>query len=144
MEDQKISINELKAVNSGIPQGTFMKKALVKKDDRVMHPVDFRVGQDVSILGNTFHIYGCDELTRKFSIANDREQEPNFEPPLSNFESNDKFKKEYKPIKDKDMKKYEHSKMGGPMIKDERKFLMNDRKVLKFYVMADELMVMHY
>jgi len=53
--------------------------------------------------------------------------------------------KNYKPIKDRDMKKYENSRTGGPMIKDERKFLSNDRKVLKFWVQSTEdVMVMNY
>ena len=42
------------------------------------------------------------------------------------------------------MKSFENSKMGGAMIKDERKFYQNDGKVLKFYVQTDELYVMHY
>lgn len=136
----------MKATNSGIPQGTFMKKTTVRnKAGAVVSPMDFSLGEDICLSGNTFHLCSCDDFTRNFCAANGNELAPNKEMPLSNFESAADFAKKYKPIKDRDMKKYEHSKMGGPMIKDERKFLTNDRKVLKFYVQAldGELMVFH-
>jgi len=85
----------VKATNSGIPQGTFMRKTVVKNhNDAVISPMDFSLGQKINICGNHIFLHKCDDFTRNFCAVNGNELAADTEPPRSNFEENDKFKKE--------------------------------------------------
>lgn len=69
LEDHTIMINEPKEVNSGTPQGVFLKRQMVLKQDgsnTPLLPTDFRVGLDVGILGRTIRVYDADQYTREF------------------------------------------------------------------------------
>ncbi len=69
LEDHSIMISEPRQVNSGTPQGVFLKRQMVLKQDgsgTPMLPTDFRVGLDVGILGRSIRIYDCDQYTREF------------------------------------------------------------------------------
>ena len=69
LEDNSIMIIEPKEVNSGTPQGTFLKRQMVLKQDgsgTPLLPNDFRIGTDVSIFGRFIRITDCDEYTREF------------------------------------------------------------------------------
>ena len=76
-------ITEPKQVNSGTPQGAFLKRQTVIKQDgskQPFEPTDFRVGLDIGICGRSIRIYDCDEYTREFFIVSNRCpcQEPRF------------------------------------------------------------------
>jgi hypothetical protein len=63
LEDHTIAVNEPKEVNSGTPQGVFLKRQMVLKQDgsnTPFLPTDFRVGLDVGILGRSIRIYDAD------------------------------------------------------------------------------------
>ena len=69
LEDHSIMINEPKQTNSGTPQGIFLKRQMVLKQDgsgQPLLPTDFRVGLDVGIYGRTIRIYDADQYTREF------------------------------------------------------------------------------
>jgi EF-hand domain-containing protein 1 len=68
LEDKSIMITEPKVVNSGIPQGAFLKRQMVLKPDGMspFMPQDFCVGLDVGIFGRSIRITDCDEYTRQF------------------------------------------------------------------------------
>ena len=69
LEDNSIMIIEPKEVNSGTPQGTFLKRQMVLKQDgsgTPLLPTDFRIGLDVGIFGRCIRITDCDEYTREF------------------------------------------------------------------------------
>jgi EF-hand domain-containing protein 1 len=69
LEDHSIMISEPRQVNSGTPQGVFLKRQMVLKQDGSglpMLPGDFRIGLDVGILGRSIRIYDCDQYTREF------------------------------------------------------------------------------
>lgn len=62
-------ITEPKQVNSGTPQGSFLKRQVVVKQDgsdMPFEPRDFRVGLDIGICGRAIRIYDCDQYTREF------------------------------------------------------------------------------
>ena len=60
-------ITEPKQVNSGVPQGAFLKRQVViKPNGAPFYPEDFGIGIDVGIFGRTFRIVDCDEYTRQF------------------------------------------------------------------------------
>lgn len=69
LEDRSIMITEPKQVNSGTPQGAFLKRQVVLKQDGSglpLSPDDFRVGLDVGICGRAIRVYDCDQYTREF------------------------------------------------------------------------------
>jgi len=62
-------ITEPKMVNSGTPQGAFLNRQLVIKQDgsgMPFDPTDFRVGLDIGICGRSIRVYDCDQYTREF------------------------------------------------------------------------------
>ena len=68
MEDGTMSMNEPKVENSGIAQGSFLKRQKVWREDGLAYigPDDLRVGSEITIFGRTIHISGCDRFTRWF------------------------------------------------------------------------------
>jgi len=69
LEDKSIMITEPKQVNSGTPQGAFLKRQMVLKPDGSQQPFmpqDFRVGLDIGIYGRCIRIYDADQYTREF------------------------------------------------------------------------------
>lgn len=67
--DNTISINEEKQLNSGIPQGSFLKRQNVnhaQDQTRFINAWDFRVGEFIEIYGKNIRLFDCDEYTRKF------------------------------------------------------------------------------
>lgn len=72
LEDRSIMITEPKMVNSGTPQGHFLNRQLVIKQDgsgMPFEPTDFRVGLDIGICGRSIRVYDCDEYTREYFIV---------------------------------------------------------------------------
>ena len=76
LEDKSIMIIEPKAVNSGVPQGAFLKRQMVLKGDGMnpFMPQDFRVGVDIGIHGRSIRITDADEYTRQFFVVSKRPQ----------------------------------------------------------------------
>jgi len=71
LEDRSLLIVEPKMVNSGTPQGAFLNRQVVIKQDgsgMPFEPTDFRVGLDIGICGRSIRIYDCDQYTREFFI----------------------------------------------------------------------------
>jgi len=69
LEDRSVMITEPKMVNSGTPQGAFLKRQMIIKQDgsqMPFEPTDFRVGLDMGICGRSIRIYDCDQYTREF------------------------------------------------------------------------------
>lgn len=69
IEDRSIMITEPKVVNSGTPQGAFLKRQVVLKSDgsnEPFQPEDWAVGSDIGLCGRAIRLYDCDEFTRNF------------------------------------------------------------------------------
>ena len=60
-------VTEPKQVNSGPPQGAFLKRQVVLKPDGCpFMPDDFSIGCDTGIFGRQVRIYDADDYTRQF------------------------------------------------------------------------------
>lgn len=67
LEDDSMHLAEPREDNSGIPQGVFVKRHKVTKDDGgFFSPSDFAVGQEVTIYGRTFCLTDADAFTREY------------------------------------------------------------------------------
>jgi hypothetical protein len=148
LEDSTIMITEQKQMNSGTPQGTFLKRQSVLKGD--MPPgqkcsfeiEDFRVGDSVNIYGRNYKIIDADQYTREFYSNLGEEQPAGEELPEDNFT---KSLTKPKPKKDTAMLDYLEHTLGGGKVKSQKQFLDNDRKVLRFFTYSDhEPFIIHY
>ena len=146
LEDHTVMIIEPREVNSGVPQGNFLKRRQLLREDGsglAMLPFDFRIGQEVSILGKQIRLYDCDEYTRDFFEVQKQPQPPAQTLPADNF-----TKSTYKEVKVRepnDLKEFMERSLGGGRVPSEKQFLDNDRKVLRFYTRWDDLpFIVHY
>lgn len=58
-------VTEPKQVNSGTPQGPFLKRHVaLKADGNPFMPDDFDIGADTGLYGRQVRIYDCDDYTR--------------------------------------------------------------------------------
>lgn len=138
-------LNEPKQMNSGTPQGVFLKRQMVLKSDGSGLPIlpnDFVVGNDIGISGRSIRIYDCDEYTREYFKNLKMEQPPALSCDSGNFEESQK------PVptkKDPEMKEFLEKSLGGGKVKSQKQFLDNDLKVLRFFCKYDDLpYVIHY
>lgn len=77
-KDGTIEISEPKQENSGLPQGIFLNRASVRREDgSPMDESDLKIGQTVTIYGKTFLLYACDEFTRNWYADHGIDQAPN-------------------------------------------------------------------
>ena len=58
LEDESVHVEEPRQPNSGIPQGVFLKRHVVPKDNEggVFGPADISVGSTVTMYGRTFFV----------------------------------------------------------------------------------------
>ena len=67
LEDESAAVVEPRQPNSGMSQGTIIKRHKVVKDGHVPLAVsDLGLGRDVHIYGKVFRIYDCDAFTRSY------------------------------------------------------------------------------
>nr|CCA16305.1 conserved hypothetical protein [Albugo laibachii Nc14] len=67
LSDHSISILEPKTLNSGMVQGEFMRRRLVRKANNApFSPADFGISKSIHIYGRDFCIVDCDAATRTF------------------------------------------------------------------------------
>jgi len=97
-------------------------------------PDDFAVGCDISIYGRVVRIYDCDEYTRAFFENQGRPQPAGQTPPKDNFATG-----QVKPVqkRDNEMKEFLEKSLGGGKVASQKQFLDNDRRVLRFFTLAD-------
>jgi len=147
MEDGTLSIIETKVENSGIPQGQFLKRHRVPRDDGMgfVGPDDFRCGSLVTIYSRTYKVTGCDRFTRWFCEENGLdvgEDEPMVQ---------DRWQQSYKfnkiaekgglpvTMQAQDAKIYCKFMTGQPPADTKMtQFLLNDGKVLRFKAFWDD------
>lgn len=156
LEDDSVHIAEPKVENSGIAQGTFVKRHRIPKENyEFINLNDLQIPSELSIYGRTFHIYDCDDFTRAFFAESGLALGPPLAPPMDAFTKKHikeptTFKKLMHP-----MKEWQEASLGKQMgldIRATQKFLKNDRCVLRFFcVWKDEKMygetrpyVLHY
>ncbi|KAK2957470.1 putative flagellar protofilament ribbon protein rib74 [Blattamonas nauphoetae] len=133
MEDDTISINEHKQENSGIPQGTFLKRHRVPRDEN--HPEygtitidDLDIGKDIDIYGRIVHLTDANASTREYLFSQyGRELGPPEETPVdSHHKTRNVIESHIRVTK------------RNPDTK-QQKFLQLDRQVLRFNGMWDDV-----
>jgi hypothetical protein len=75
--DDTVEVSEPRVANSGIVQGTFLKRVRVpRKEGGFLGTSDIRVGGDISLFGRVVHVCGVDAWTREWYAAAGSPQMP--------------------------------------------------------------------
>jgi len=142
LEDDTCQITEPRQDNSGIPQGTLIRRhRFPGPNGQYLKVEDLNIGSDLNIYGKTIRVTNCDPFTREYYAHLGIELE---EP---HTEEIDPFLSTREDLKTKEAKKprtyekiYRECMLGGGHInKDMQQFLEKDRKVLRFYAVLDDL-----
>lgn len=131
LEDDSIQVNEAKQENSGIPQGTLIKRHRIPmpppNDDQFYEVDVLNVGNEVTLYGRAFTITDCDAFTRNYltKLGVKVPEAPDVEPA--------------DPYRDHRTKQAATMQPHRPYEKCDtlKQFLDNDRKVLRFTCVWD-------
>jgi hypothetical protein len=131
LEDDTLQILEPREKNSGIPQGTFLRRHRAKKDaDTYVNVGDFKVGAEFTVYGRTYFLSDCDQFTRDFMKRLNREGGASDEIPADPY------------LQTRTLREYEETHRNRGVPKPEmlklRQFLANDGHVLRFYAFWDD------
>jgi hypothetical protein len=132
LEDDTVSVSEVRTDNSGMPQGGLIKRHQVQN----ITFEQFNIGYDVSIYGKVFHITDCDEFTRAFLGG------VGITVPAAESELRDEYTSKREAANKRGPKpanvEFQKAKMTAQEVKSTTQFLANDRKVLKFRAVWDD------
>jgi len=145
-----MQVNEPKEENSGIPQGSFVKRHHIPKGRGEFYTVlDFKLGTDLTFYGRTFRIVDCDAFTAQFFEENTLELGEPEDYPYNPFDAQYTVMKQKEvenrgmsSVKTDDLMHWTEAMLGKPtnLINEDKlaQFLKYDRKVLRFYCMWDD------
>ena len=151
LEDESVYVGEPRQPNSGIPQGSFLKRHRIPVGDTgaFFGVGDIHVGETVTFYGRSFFVVSCDAFTRAFLEARGlapAEDQPFPDEPIEAYRAT--LKKDtvafpYPPAPRNDvLAAYIEASNGAPshlLVADKlEKFLANDRKVLRFFCVWDD------
>ena len=151
LEDESVYVGEPRQPNSGIPQGSFLKRHRIPVGDTgaFFGIGDIHVGETVTFYGRSFFVVSCDAFTRAFLESRGvavAEDQPFPDEPIELYRAT--LKKDtvafpYPPAPRNDvLAAYIEASNGAPshlLVADKlEKFLANDRKVLRFFCVWDD------
>ncbi|KAJ3352755.1 EF-hand domain-containing protein 1 [Entophlyctis luteolus] len=127
VEDDSISVVEPPVENSGIPQGVLIKRQRLPKNSQEFYLIkDFNVGINITFYGKTFRIVSCDKFTESYLRDTENIQVNPAEPfPADSYQAI-----RNRPIRNPSLAPAKNDKL--------RRFLENDRKVLRFFCIWDD------
>jgi len=150
LEDNTIQVTEPKEENSGIPQGSFVKRHHIPKARGDFYTVlDFGLGKDLAFYGRTYRIVDCDAFTAQFFDENGIELGEPEDYPYNPFDAKYTLAKQREcetrgmaSVKHDDLMHWTEAMLGKPtnLINEDKlaQFLKYDRKVLRFYALWDD------
>ncbi|XP_053314609.1 EF-hand domain-containing protein 1 [Spea bombifrons] len=126
LEDDSMSVVEPAVENSGIPQGTFIKRQRHPKNDfgDHYHWKDLNVAINVTLYGRTFRLVSCDRLTQDFLESQGIELNSPEEIPTDAFTS----------LRREPDRTFTTSSDFDKL----KQFLTMDKKVLRFFALWDD------
>ncbi|XP_050996941.1 EF-hand domain-containing family member C2 [Acomys russatus] len=131
LEDDTIQVNEPEVINSGLLQGTYIRRHRISlpppNDDQFYTIYHFNINADVVFYGRTFKIYDCDPFTKNFLrkigiIVHPPKQRP-VDPYMKMRRETLEFVDPFRPYQSLDTLK---------------RFLQFDGKVLRFFCLWDD------
>merc|ERR1719379_241461 len=149
LEDYTMHITEPRIDNSGIPQGTLIRRhRFPGPSGERLKPEDLLVGMDLNVYGKNIRVIDCDAFTRAYFQQLDPpvEQGDALPVPGDAFQENLKGAMNADPALKRNYEKlYREMMLGGGHINaDMQQFMENDRKVCRFFATMDDLMTAQY
>ncbi|EQC42811.1 hypothetical protein SDRG_00531 [Saprolegnia diclina VS20] len=150
LRDDTIEIIENRVANSGLPQGTYLKRGKLMKPNNAGHYRfdDIFIGMNFPIFGRTFKLYSCDAFTRTYYAENAFELSRNIEIPKDEYTmTRDEISKlcggepgHFYGKKNSALKTFMEATLGNHGLNSAKKakFLSNARKVLHFECEYDD------
>eukprot|EP00929_Paragymnodinium_shiwhaense_P075596 TRINITY_DN3866_c0_g1_i1.p1 TRINITY_DN3866_c0_g1~~TRINITY_DN3866_c0_g1_i1.p1 ORF type:complete len:749 (+),score=212.69 TRINITY_DN3866_c0_g1_i1:118-2364(+) len=142
LEDDTCHIIEPKQDNSGLPQGTLIRRhRFPKPGGGYITPEDLQVGKDFQVYGRIIRLTDCDAFTREYfgqmGMTQDYCQDCEIDP----FSRTQEAIRTKEAVTQKSYEKLYREVMlgGGHVNADMQQFLEMDRKVLRFYAIMDDL-----
>ncbi|KAJ9463557.1 hypothetical protein DIPPA_62773 [Diplonema papillatum] len=150
LEDDTLSVVEPRQLNSGMNQGTLVKRhKILGVNKRPISFTDLHLGTDIPIYGKTFRIYDCDSFTREFCLQEGHDVGEPEHAPESTYATLQHRKLEANARREghggrTNLLCERTAAAGGSTATREEvmattQFLQNDRKVLRFKAAWDEL-----
>lgn len=159
LENGTMAIVEKPQLNSGIPQGTLVRRGIVHKPDGApFYPEDLRLGEEIVVYGRRYKLVDCDAATRKYIRRNLGLAEPasgSLTIPADDYEEFRKtIQKSHDPsamswgqfnIKKNEGTRYQQAKMGcnPDANKGKEGFIRYGDKTLRFLCVWDNTHVMY-
>mmetsp|Transcript_51395 Transcript_51395/g.135560 ORF Transcript_51395/g.135560 Transcript_51395/m.135560 type:complete len:755 (-) Transcript_51395:188-2452(-) len=148
LEDDTMHITEPRQDNSGIPQGTLIRRhRFPAESGGYLTPRHLQVGQAVRIYGKVIQLTDCDQFTREYSKSIGMDQPSPEEIPRDLF---DEARGESMVARPAAMERtYEKlfrevSLGGGHINENQQQFMENDRKVCRFFCVMDDMATTQY
>ncbi|GMH37490.1 hypothetical protein BSKO_05363 [Bryopsis sp. KO-2023] len=148
LADDTMHVAEPKQDNSGLPQGVFIKRHQLNKEDETPYTcTDLFIGAKLVLYGRTIFIVDCDDFTRSHMQDMGIElaaPEPYPSDPIDLYKETYKKKQTGIPPNPRvdDLTRFLEAKLGKPpnVLEEDRlrQFLENNRKVLRFYCLWDD------
>ncbi|KAJ1546207.1 EF-hand domain-containing protein 1, partial [Cladochytrium tenue] len=127
VEDDSIAVVEPPVENSGFPQGVLIKRQRLPKSPDCFYDVrDFDRGKNVVFYGKTFRIVSCDEFTERYML----ETEGIRLSPVEHMPDDPYQASRTRPARGRTLAERKDDRL--------RRFLENDRKVLRFFCVWDD------
>merc|ERR1719353_1814932 len=141
LEDDTCHVCEKKQDNSGIPQGTLIRRhRFPGPNGGFLSPDDLQVGGHLNLYGRTIRIVDADGYTREYYRRNGCELEAPEPVEGDAFADTTSNEVGYPGIPRTHERLYREQAMGGGHInKDMQQFLEWDRKVCRFFAVQDDL-----
>lgn len=142
LEDDTLQVNEPREDNSGLPQGCLIRRhRLPAPEGGYLSIQDLLVGGDLQVYGRCIHMTDCDSFTREYYNQAGMEQGPPEPMATDAFRATREAMKVNCALQPKNYEKIYREVMlgGGHVNADMQQFLENDRKVLRFYSVMDDL-----
>jgi Ca2+-binding EF-hand superfamily protein len=142
LEDDTCLVNEPRQDNSGIPQGTLIRRhRFPGPDGGYLKPEDLQVGSTLQLYGRTMYITDCDAFTRNYYEQMGQEQGPPVESETDPFLETREAVKAPTATQPRSYEKIYREVMlgGGHLNEDMQQFIENDGKVLRFFAIMDDV-----
>ena len=146
LADHTIMISDVREVNSGILQGKFLKRQKVKSSTHEGNITfgDFKIGKNVQIYGRKFEIVDVDASTREFFKSENLNVGEKIDYPkddyIKHLEQTEYYKQQSAQGQN-DVRAYVEANLGrvsSQRLQKSKKYLANDRKVLRFWGLWDD------
>lgn len=146
LEDGTMQVDEHKTANSGLWQGSMVKRHCILNADEsgYMGLDDLKCGQNITMYARTYHIVGCDAFTRWYYAQNGIEAGEEEDVPKDAYTTlKDKLQAKHEGPAPKEVvegKKYNDKAVGGNRGTNDKleQFMENDLRVLRFYCYWDD------